>query len=555
MPNGLTDQLAELGNRMWKWRAEHQPRTRDDIPRLERPVGWLPDHRADTFDVVRMERDAFEKELAAIDPGREVADRVDHRLLRSLLCRAHWELDVLCRWQRQPRFYLDQALGTVFDALLPPNVDDERILEVIRLLESAPDILKHGRINLAGTAVAEFADLAIEELDGVQVRCDSLAAALVQLSPELADQIHAACDVGALALTGYREWLVAERPEMGTWSPVGTEQYEWFLREVAVLPLGVDELLTIGSLELSRAIALERLELNRARLTGTPRPPLPAGAAEQVEREALLEREVRRFYVEQNLLSQPETLRHYRTAPLPRYLEPLLFLGVDDGLPSPTRLDENGVSYVPPPSPDLPYFNAANALDPRAGIIHEGAHYQQLALSWRHPRLVRRHFYDSGPNEGIAFYNEELMLVAGLFEDAPHTRPIIYNFMRLRALRVRVDVGLATGRLSIADAAEYLGTEAGIDPQTAAREAADFAEGPGQAISYQIGKTQILQLIADAGRMRGDLSLQQVHDYLWLNGNVPIALCRRELLGLTDQLERLGVPAVNPEVAAPPAAR
>jgi hypothetical protein len=30
------------------------------------------------------------------------------------------------------------------------------------------------------------------------------------------------------------------------------------------------------------------------------------------------------------------------------------------------------------------------------------------------------------------------MLQAGLFDDNPHTREIIYNFMRLRALRVEV---------------------------------------------------------------------------------------------------------------------
>jgi hypothetical protein len=53
---------------------------------------------------------------------------------------------------------------------------------------------------------------------------------------------------------------------------------------------------------------------------------------------------------------------------------------------------------------------------------------------------IRRHCYDSVANEGIGFYAEEMMLQAGLFDDNPHTREIIYNFMRLRALRVEVDV-------------------------------------------------------------------------------------------------------------------
>ena len=274
------------------------------------------------------------------------------------------------------------------------------------------------------------------------------------------------------------------------------------------------------------------------------RPPskLPTDATAQVEREADLESQVRGFYASQGLLSIPADLGHYLNAPMPAYLQPLRFLGVSDDLTSPSRLSENGVSYVPEPSPELPYFYAANALDPRAGIVHEGAHYQQLALSWSHPRPLRRHYYDSGPNEGIAFYNEEMMLAAGLFEDSPDTRAVIYNFMRLRALRVTVDVGLATGTLSIEAAARYLATEVPMDTGTAIEEAAAFAEGPGQAISYQIGKTQILALIADAVRLGGrDTKLLPIHDYLWRNGNVPIALCRWEMLGLTDELDRIGV--------------
>ena len=176
--------------------------------------------------------------------------------------------------------------------------------------------------------------------------------------------------------------------------------------------------------------------------------------------------------------------------------------------------------------------------------MHEGAHYQQLALSWRRARPVRRHYYDSGANEGIAFYNEELMLAAGLFDDAPHSRVTMVNFMRLRALRVVLDVGLATGRLTIAAAAEMLEQQVPMDRATAHEEAAFFAETPGQALTYQIGKTQILAFIADAVRIHGPaFDLHALHDFLWVNGNVPIALQRFELLGLTDELASIGMHA------------
>jgi uncharacterized protein (DUF885 family) len=176
--------------------------------------------------------------------------------------------------------------------------------------------------------------------------------------------------------------------------------------------------------------------------------------------------------------------------------------------------------------------------------VHEGVHYQQLALAWRNPRPVRRHYYDSAANEGIAFYNEEMMLVSGLVDDAPHTRATLCNFMRLRALRVSLDVGLATGSLSIADAAHELESRVPMDTATANAEAALFAEVPGQALTYQVGKTQLISLIADAVRLRGaDLDLQALHDELWVNGNVPIALLRWEILGLTDELALLDIDA------------
>src|SRR5205809_5134050 len=117
---------------------------------------------------------------------------------------------------------------------------------------------------------------------------------------------------------------------------------------------------------------------------------------------------------------------------------------------------------------------------------------------------MRRHYYDSGANEGIGFYTEEMMLHAGLFDDSPHTREIIYNFMRLRALRVEVDVKLALGQFTLEQAAKYLQERVPMDEATARQEATAFAVAPGQAITYQIGKLQIIRFLADAKMKQGD---------------------------------------------------
>ena len=77
-----------------------------------------------------------------------------------------------------------------------------------------------------------------------------------------------------------------------------------------------------------------------------------------------------------------------------------------------------------------------------------------------------------------------------------------------------------------------------------------FASTPGQAITYQIGKQDILHLLSDARRKQGDaFNLQKFHDFLWLNGNLPYSLVRWELLNDPSSVPPLAAtfapPALN----------
>ena len=105
--------------------------------------------------------------------------------------------------------------------------------------------------------------------------------------------------------------------------------------------------------------------------------------------------------------------------------------------------------------------------------------------------------------------------------------------MRLRALRVEVDVKLALGEFTIRQAADFLSEHVPMDKKSAEAEAALFATDPGQAISYQIGKSQISAFISlMPGWLRATNSAcGRFTIILWKNGNVPIALLRWEYLG------------------------
>ena len=119
------------------------------------------------------------------------------------------------------------------------------------------------------------------------------------------------------------------------------------------------------------------------------------------------------------------------------------------------------------------------------------------------------------------------MLQFGFFDDRPKLREILYNFMRLRALRVEVDVKLAIGEFTIDQAADYLEKIVPVDRATARQEAVFFASSPGQATTYQIGKLQIIKFLADARlNQKEKFSPRAFPGYLWKNGNVPVSLWR-----------------------------
>jgi len=376
----------------------------------------------------------------------------------------------------------------------------------------------------------------------VRDRLTKVADALAPLLSGLAaNELYDATEQATAALESFHKWLNAELDGMKEETAVGRDNYVYFLKKVAMMPFTPEQLLVMGAHEWERSVAFETCEQTRNQ--GLAELDLFPDQETQMAQEEFWEGAARRFLEAKNILSVPPWMKHYRNLPLPAYVEPLSFMGVTDDLTSDTRLDQDGVSYIKRPSPDLDYFSLSIAKDPRPLIVHEGVpgHYFQMCLSWAHENTIRRRYYDSGANEGIGFYAEELMLQFGFFDDKPKLREMMYNFMRLRALRVEVDVKLATGEFTIDQAAERLEKIVPVDRGTARQEAVFFASSPGQAITYQIGKLQIVKFLADARLHQQDkFNLRAFHDYLWKNGNVPIALLRWEYLGLDDEIELLG---------------
>ena len=530
--SAATESLDKLANDFWAWRAKYAPFTGDDVNRLERP-GGTRDWSRGNIEKQRKDLAEFEARWKKLDPTQwAIPQQVDYRLIGSALARVRWELDINPGWKRDPNFYIAQTLTALVEALTVPGpYDAARSREILARIENIPSILQQGAKNL-DKPPAPFASVAIQALENIRPHLHQMANSLARSTTLKEEELNSATDRAADALERFREKLREMLPSLPNETAIGRDAYLFFLNNVALMPYSPEDLLAMGRQEWNRAVAFEAFEKNR----NNDVPPLKTAdnVDNWIKEAAEKELQIRKFLEERSILAVPSWVQHYTLRPMPEYLRALQGFGEMDDFTSPSRLKENCIRYVPEPSGKLGYFWQATAEDPRPITVHEGipGHYFQLCLSWKHNDPIRRHYYDSGANEGIGFYAEEMMLQAGLFDDSPHTREIIYNFMRLRALRVEVDVKLALGEFTLDQAAKYLQEKVPMDEQTARQEAIAFSTGPGQAITYQIGKLQIIKFLADARMQQGEkFNLRTFHDFVWKNGNVPIALQQWEYLG------------------------
>ena len=528
LPAFAQDSLSDLASEFWSWRATTQPFNLDDIPRIERPAGVRRSWSVATVQDQRSKLLGFERRWKAMDSSKwPIREQVDYKLIGLALARVRWELDLNRRWERDPEFYVEQTVTPVHELLaIPSPFSEAQSNEIVSRLENIPSILDEARASLSDP-VGPFAKLAIDSLDNVRPRLEmvqrEVAPLLVGVKAKAA--FGPAIDNAAAALESYRTWLQQQMPSMKGKPSVGRDAYMFFLKNVALYPFTPEDLLQMAQQEWARVVEFEQMEKNRNRNV----PPLKLSPSLQAEikQETADELAIRKFLIDQRILSVPANFPHYTIKPIPGYLDAMDGWGEMDDFTGPSRLKDNCTRWTPPPSEKLGYFSLANAHDYRPEIIHEGVpgHYFQLWLGWNHPDPIRRHYYDSGANEGIGFYAEEMMLQDGLFEHSPHTREMIYNWARLRALRVEVDVKMALGEFTLDQAADYLHRMVPMDAATARDEASSFATTPGQAISYQTGKLQITKFFADTRREQGDsFDMKAFNDYVWLNGNVPIAL-------------------------------
>jgi len=176
--------LQALAERAWEFRARTMPFSSDDIPRLERPPGLVRSWSRKSVERQRAEAAGLRACLRRLPEAQmPIAQRVDKRLVGSLLARVAWELDVNRRWERDPTFYVEQALTPLLELLVePPPIGEARARELLSRLRNIPPLVAEGEENL-GPAVRPFAQLALDALHDIRPKLQRVASGVAPLLP------------------------------------------------------------------------------------------------------------------------------------------------------------------------------------------------------------------------------------------------------------------------------------------------------------------------------------------------------------------------------------
>ena len=320
--------------------------------------------------------------------------------------------------------------------------------------------------------------------------------------------------------------------------PIGRDMYDWILRRIWLLPYDATEILHIAEQEYARYLSFTSFEEARNRGLSTPaRAKTTAEYAANTEADA---ERIRAFLSAKDVLTIPDYVGPYRRTLMPEYLQAFsLWAALSD-----YSMPGNGVVKYSVPE-DHPYtstyWESVMRVDVSTNIFHDGipGHHFQGVISARHASSIRAQHRERFKSEGWATYWEETALQLGFYDKRPRSRELIYNFLRLRALRVIVDVKMALGQMTVDEAVDAL-MAVPMDRRIASEEADDFFAAPTGGTVYLIGKAQIERLLAERRLQLGaDFNLRQFHDDLVSAAWVPIELTRWEMTERGENVRRM----------------
>jgi len=501
------------------WRAFESP------PLLD----GAPDYTVEGFTAREPEFAALRKRLENFEIGDwPVPQQVDWHLVRAEMNGYDFNRRVLMPWARDPAFYdtvwtyrsdvpahegpAQHALVELWTYEFPlSSAESERLTRELRVI---PPLMQQARRNLTGNA-RDLWVTGTRVMQGQVSKLDELR----ERVGETADKALLAAIAEARAATvELVAWLEAELPSKSGPSGIGKDNYTWYQQNVHLVPLTWEDEVRLLERELARAWSSLKLEEQRNR--GLP--PM-AAARNAAEYDALADEAVNRIM---------RFLRDKDIVTIEPYMEPAMREQLGEFVPEERRN----------------FFWITAHYDPAPLFTHFW-HWFELARmdNEPHPSPVRQgallyNIFDSR-NEGTATGVEEMFMHAGLYDDSPRSRELVWILLAQRAARGLGSLYAHANEMTMAEAGQvhmdwtprgWMSTE----PDLLIFEQHLYLRQPGYGTSYVTGKYLLEETLKDYAKQvelaGGKFNLRDFFDRLNRIDSIPISLGRWELTGVKD---------------------
>lgn len=509
----------ELVDFFFDWRKFHAPQMIDGVP----------DYTPEAMELQYRELARWQRTLAAIDTsGWSVPQQIDWYLVLTEINGLDFAHRVKQPWSRDPAFYIwfypsptdvpEREGPNIFGAIELPNyawpLSDVDATEIGERLRRAPAVFEQARTNLVGNA----RDLWVTGTRSIWEQSHDLAAFAETVEEEHPDLAKAALEARD-ASDRFADWLADQANQKTGLSGVGKDNYTWNLRNVHLLPYSwADEVLLLQR-ELARSHASLRLEENRNRNL-----PKLSRIDKAEDHDNLLNAAVSEYM---DFLEEEEIL------PIKDYMDAALRARIGSFIPA------DGLRG---------FFSEITYRDPLVMRTHH-YHWIDLARMREEPNEspIRRIplFYNifDGRAEGMATGMEEMMMHAGLLDDRPRARELVWILLAQRAARGLGGLYQHGLEMTLDEATRFASkwTPWGLLPAdggTIQHEEQFYLQQPAYGTSYVIGKIEIEKLIAEYARQReGNFVLKEFMDDFNRVGVIPVSLVYWEMTDDKSMLE------------------
>jgi len=510
---------ADLLQLFEEWREFESPPLLDSAP----------DYTVETFAARRGDFAALQARLNAFDvTAWPIPQQVDWHLVRAEMNGYDFNDRILKPWARDPAFYASiwmarsdvpahegpthHAVAEVWTYDFPLDAAAEQ--KLIAELGVIPPLMRQARRNLTGNA----RDLWITGIRDIRAQSGALKSLQEMLGEAPSSEVLAAIASAVEAGDDLVAWLESAAASKTGPSGIGKENYTWYQQNVHLVPMTWEDEVRLLERELARAWSMLKLEEHRNR----DLPPLVAASNPEeydTKAEAAVER-IMRFLEEKDIVT------------VTGYMEP--------------ALREHMGAYVPPETRN--FFMITAHYDP-APLFTHFYHWFELARMDRnpHPSPIRQgallyNIFDSR-NEGTATAVEEIFMNAGLYDDSPRSKELVWILLAQRAAR-----GLGS---LYAHANEITMEEAGgvhmewtprgwmkTEKKLLIFEQHLYLRQPGYGTSYVTGKYLLDRTLAAYARQvelrREEFVLKEFFDKLNAIDSIPISLGSWELTGIRE---------------------